>query len=182
MDIGMISRRYAEALLMYAQKRGKDKDVYYEARMVSRVYREYPALRRVMSNLMLTPTKKVEIINACTPEELSDEMGHFLRLLIREKREEFLQEICLSYEKLFREANNWHDVHVITAIPLEEETEQKLKRRLEKYINGTVNLYTKVNPALIGGYAVLWDTYRMDASVASRLKRIEKRLIDTTNN
>lgn len=182
MDRGMISRRYAEALLMYAKKRGKDQDVYHEVRMVNRVYREYPTLRRVMSNLMLTSARKVEIINACTPEELSDEMANFLRLLIREKREEFLQEICLSYEKQFREDNNWHDVQVITATPLAKETQQKIKKKLEEFINGTVSLYTKVNPSLIGGYMVLWDTYRMDASVASRLKRVEKILTDTMNN
>lgn len=182
MDRGMISRRYAETLLMYAQRQSKDQQVYHEARILSRTYQEYPALRRVMGNLMLTTAKKIEAIDACIQEGLSNEMRHFLRLLIQEKREEFLQEICLSYEELFRKANNWYDVQVITAAPLEKETELKIKKKLEKYVNGTVSLHTKVNPALIGGYVILWDTYRLDASVASRLKRIKRRLTDTTNN
>ncbi len=182
MDRGMISRRYAQALLMYAQKHEKDKQVYQETRILSRVYQEYPSLRRVMSNFMLTTAKKIEIINACIQEGMSNEMEHFIRLLILEKREEFLQEICLSYEILFREANNWHDVIVITAAPLQKETEQKIKIKLESSINGTVNIHTKVSPSLIGGYIILWDTYRLDASVASRLKRIKRRLTDTMNN
>lgn len=182
MDRGMISRRYAEALLMYAKKHGKDKEVYQEARILSQSYAKYPALRRVMSNLMLTTTKKVETANACIEEGLSYEMEHFLRLLILEKREEFLQEICLSYEELFREANNWYDVLVITAVPLEKETEEKIKRKLESYVEGTVNIHTQVKPSIIGGYVILWDTYRLDASVSSRLKRIKRRLTDITNN
>lgn len=182
MDRGMISRRYAEALFMYAKKKDKDKHIYLEARILSQCYRELPALRRVMSNLMLTTTKKLEIINACTEGGFSHEMNHFVRLLILKKREEFLQEICLSYEALFRKANKWHDVLVITAAPLNKETKEKISKKLTSSIHGTVTLHAKVNPALIGGYVILWDTYRLDASLASRLKRIKRRLTDATNN
>ncbi|MDL2265168.1 F0F1 ATP synthase subunit delta [Parabacteroides sp. OttesenSCG-928-G07] len=182
MDRGMISKRYAKTLLIYAQKRGKDKQVFQEAQTLSLRYREFPALRRVMSNLTLAPAKKVETINACVKDKLSYEMKHFIRLLIQENREEFLQEICLSYQDLFREATNSYDVTIITAAPLNKETEQKISTKLENYIKGTVNLHPLVNPSLIGGYVILWDTYRLDASVATRLKQIKRRLTDTTNN
>jgi F0F1-type ATP synthase delta subunit len=38
-----------------------------------------------------------------------------------------------------------------------------------------------VNPALIGGFALRWDTYRLDASVQASLQRIQKNLTDIMN-
>ncbi len=182
MDRGMISQRYAKTLLMYAQKHGKGKQVFKEARILSNRYQEFPALRRVMSNMTLPPEKKIETVNACILDGLSNEMVHFIRLLILEGREEFLQEICLSYQGLYREATNSYDVIIITATPLKKEIEQKITTKLESYIQGSVTLHLLVKPSLIGGYVILWDTYRIDASVATRLKKIKRRLTDTTNN
>ena len=43
---------------------------------------------------------------------------------------------------------------------------------VEAQVNGTVEFKTKVDPEIIGGFILEYDTYRMDASVKTKLKAV----------
>ena len=47
-----------------------------------------------------------------------------------------------------------------------------MKRLVESHTSGSVEFSTEVNPDIIGGFVLEYDTYRMDASVKTRLRRI----------
>ena len=51
-------------------------------------------------------------------------------------------------------------------------TERKMRSMVESKTNGTVEFETEVNPDIIGGFILEYDTYRMDASVRNRLNTI----------
>jgi len=50
--------------------------------------------------------------------------------------------------------------------------EQKMRKVVEAKTQGTVEFETQVDPDIIGGFVLEYDTYRMDASVKSRLNDI----------
>ena len=52
------------------------------------------------------------------------------------------------------------------------ETEQKMRQMVESKTNGTVEFETEVDPDIIGGFILEYDTFRMDASVKSKLNTI----------
>ncbi|MBQ1583007.1 MAG: F0F1 ATP synthase subunit delta, partial [Prevotella sp.] len=52
------------------------------------------------------------------------------------------------------------------------ETETKMKRMVETKTQGTVEFQTEVDPEIIGGFILEYDTYRMDASVKTKLNSI----------
>ena len=43
---------------------------------------------------------------------------------------------------------------------------------VEAKTQGTVEFTTEVDPSIIGGFVLEYDTYRMDASVKTKLNRI----------
>ena len=45
MDIGIVSMRYAKALIEYAKGTGAEDRVYHELRMLERSFRKHPDLR-----------------------------------------------------------------------------------------------------------------------------------------
>lgn len=47
---------------------------------------------------------------------------------------------------------------------------------VESKTQGTVEFLTEVNPDIIGGFILEYDTYRLDASVQSQLRSILKNL------
>ena len=59
-----------------------------------------------------------------------------------------------------------------TAVQLSAEVEQRMRRLVEERTQGNVEFTTEVDPAILGGFVLDYDTYRMDASVKSKLNRI----------
>ncbi len=47
-----------------------------------------------------------------------------------------------------------------------------MREMVESRTNGTVEFETEVDPDIIGGFILEYDTYRMDASVNNRLRNI----------
>jgi F-type H+-transporting ATPase subunit delta len=51
-----------------------------------------------------------------------------------------------------------------------------MKQMVEAKTQGTVEFTTEVDPSIIGGFVLEYDTYRMDVSVQSQLRTILKQL------
>ena len=77
-----------------------------------------------------------------------------------------------SYVTLYRQQKNIIRGRLTTAARVSPATEQKMRQMVENKTNGTVEFETEVNPDIIGGFILEYDTYRMDASVQSRLRDI----------
>ena len=60
----------------------------------------------------------------------------------------------------------------ITAVPVTPNIERKMRQKVESRTNGTVEFQTEVNPEIIGGYILEYDTYRLDASIQNQLRAI----------
>ena len=77
-----------------------------------------------------------------------------------------------SYITFYREQKNIICGKLTTAAAVSEATEQKMKQMVESRTQGTVEFNTEVDPSIIGGFILEYDTYRMDASVKTRLNNI----------
>ena len=77
-----------------------------------------------------------------------------------------------SYITLYRQQKNIIRGRLITAAAVSPATEQKMRQMVESKTQGTVEFQTEVNPDIIGGFILEYGTYRMDASVKSKLKSI----------
>jgi len=77
-----------------------------------------------------------------------------------------------SYVTLYRKQKNVIRGKLTTAVAVAPETEQKMRRMVESRTQGVVEFETEVNPDIIGGFVLEYDTFRMDASVKSRLNAI----------
>ena len=92
--------------------------------------------------------------------------------MLKEDRESVMQFIANSYVTLYRQQKNVIRGRLITAAAVSAATEQKMRQMVESKTNGTVEFETEVNPDIIGGFILEYDSYRMDASVKSKLNSI----------
>ena len=181
MNHGAISRRYAKALFLYAKKHHKEKEVFHESMTLAQSFGQNRALERCLGNIVLDSKKKEALVEACAGGNASEEFKRFIRLVIAKKRENLLQLICLTYQDLFCRESRLLDVHLATAKDLDAATTEKIVQKLTQHTGQNIQLHATVNPALIGGFALRWDTYRLDASVQASLQRIQKNLTDIMN-
>ena len=172
MDIGVISVRYARALLKSATNAKIEQQVYAEMQQIAKSYIEVPQLRSTIDNPMLSKDKKQALLLTAAGREPSDLMKVFISLVLKEDRESVMQFIANSYVTLYRQQKNVIRGRLITAAAVSPETEQKMRQMVESKTNGTVEFESQVNPDIIGGFILEYDTYRMDASVKTKLNSI----------
>ena len=172
MDIGVISVRYARALLKSATDAKIEADVYKEMQTLAKSYTEVPQLRQTIDNPMLSKDTKQQLLLTAVGEKPCELTKAFISLVLKEDRENVMQFIANSYVTLYRQQKNVIRGRLITATAVSPAAEQKMRQMVESKTNGTVEFETEVNPDIIGGFILEYDTYRMDASVKSKLNSI----------
>lgn len=180
MDIGVISVRYARALLKSAIEAKLETKVYMEMQTLAESYVRVPELRFTIDNPMLAKDKKESILVTASGDAFEDGKSQnfseltkrFIHLVIKEGRENALQFMANSYITLYRQQKNLIRGRLITATAVSPAIEQKMKQMVESKSQSTVEFQTEVNPDIIGGFILEYGTYRMDASVKNKLKTI----------
>jgi F-type H+-transporting ATPase subunit delta len=172
MDLGVISVRYARALLKSAVEMKLEQQVYQEMQTLVRAYIDVPQLRTTIDNPMLEKEKKAQLLKTACGGDVTPLTDRFLALVLEEGRESTLQFMAASYITLYRKQKNITRGKLITAAAVSPETEEKMKRMVESRTQGSVEFQTEVNPDIIGGFILEYDTYRMDASVQRKLREV----------
>lgn len=172
MDLGVISVRYARALLKCATGLKLEDQVYKEMQTLSKSFLEVPELRFTIDNPMLSKDKKLKIVATACGDNICELTKKFVELVLNEDREKTLQFMAASYITLYRKQKTIIRGSLTTAAPVSQETEDKMRRMVESKTHGTVEFNTEVDPNIIGGFILEYDTYRMDASVKTKLSNI----------
>ena len=172
MDLGIISVRYARALLKIALEEHQETRVYADMQTLAKSYIEVPQFRHVMNNPMLPNEKKLLLLHTACGDDCSALTRRFLGLVLDEGREQMLQLMSTAYISLYRKEKNLITGKLTTAVPVSKDVEKKLRKMVERKANGNVEFQTKIDPDIIGGFILEYDTYRLDASVKSKLQTI----------
>lgn len=176
MNIGLISKRYAKALLKYAQEHHVEEKVYAEIMLLERTLRNVPALRKAMDNPVLGTKDKHKLLLTVVSDH-SPVYERLIQLVLKNRRESSLISIALMYEDLFRQSRNINSGTLITATPADKSLVGKIEAIFGKVKPGRLELETVVDPTLQGGFIFDFDTYRLDASVKTQLRMIKKQFI-----
>ena len=173
MDIGVISVRYARALLKSATDASLAETLYAEMQRLVQCYLDIPALRQTIDNPMLAKDKKQMLLETAVGGDGASPLSKsFIALVLKEDRENMIQFMAASYVTLYRQQRNIIRGKLTTAVAVSPQMEQKMRQMVEGKTQGTVEFETQVNPDIIGGFILEYDTYRMDASVKSKLNSI----------
>ena len=167
MDIGIVSMRYAKALMEYAKSMGAEDTLYKEFCMLDRSFRKHPDLRMALENPILTIREKLTLI--CTAAvgdaPAGREFARFMTLVLKNRRENFLQYICLSFLDLYRK-----DKHIGVG--------KRIHDSASSLLHASMELQTEVDPSIEGGFIFDINDFRLDASIATQLKKVKQQFID----
>jgi F-type H+-transporting ATPase subunit delta len=129
-------------------------------------------------NLLKSPVvsseKKDAILSAITKGKVSELTAAFNRLLVTKAREASLPEIVTAFITQYNQIKGIHKVKLTTAIPVSDDVKDAIvdKIRRETEIQ-TIELETKLNESLIGGFVLEFDNKLVDASVARDLRDVK---------
>lgn len=172
MNIGVISVRYARALLISSIDAGLEVKVYKEMQALADSYLSVPELRFTIDNPMLSSEKKKQLLIIAAGDDICQLTENFINLVVKEGREKMMQFIANSYITLYRKKKNIVSSKLIVASAISSDIEKKLRQIVECKTNGTVEFEKMTDSDLVGGFILEYDTYRMDASVKTKLQSI----------
>ena len=178
MNDGLIPNRYAKALYKYSLDMGDTPNVYSEMKRLDEAFDSQPGLKKVVNNPFLQVDDKLKLLSTAAGATIDGTSARFFELVIKNNRIDFLRAIGLAFMKQYRELNGIARVEVVTATALGDDEIKAIvevvKGQLE---NKTIELSTRVNPDLIGGFTVDVDSRVLDASIKSQLEKLRLKLL-----
>ncbi len=99
------------------------------------------------------------------------------RLVLKERRETYLQFMSLMYLDLYRKKKHIGVGKLITAVPVDKATEERIRQTAAHILHAYMELETVVDPS-IEGFVFDINDYRLDASIATQLKKVKQQFID----
>ena len=181
MNAGIISSRYAKALLEYVRESGSGSEVYAQACTLVRVMNALSQMKEyVVNQTDVTVERKVSLMSAALSAPVEPAIVRFLQMVTGHHRVEYFPRMLLSFIEQYRQAQNIKVGSLVSAehVPgLRERLETMLSQRT----GAIVQIEEDLRPDLLGGFIVEIDGMRLDASVLEQIRRIRSELIDKNN-
>lgn len=175
MSVSRISTRYAKSLLDLARDRNEleivkgDIDVMVQA-MKSR------DLVLFLKSPIINAGKKLSVFKTLFEGKVGKTTMAFFDIIIKKGRETYLPEICSDFIGQYKIFNKISTVTITTAAPMTDGALNDIKSKLltSDITMDKLDIVTKVNSDIIGGFVLEIGDNLYDASIKHKLDQVKK--------
>jgi F-type H+-transporting ATPase subunit delta len=172
-----VSYRYAASLLETAEDKNVLEKTAADAEFIKHVLEENPDLKRALENPVIKQHIKKSIMVNIFKSSIDEETMRFVEFIIHKNREDLVYDIFLKFLELYNEKLGVVDVEVKTAFDLDDDQKEKLKEKLQNYLNKKTRISFQIDKEIIGGFiAKVGDTI-YDASLKHQLVLLKKQFL-----
>jgi len=170
-----IAGRYATALLELSIEQNKVDQVLADMKYLLEVNNETRDFQLLLDSPIVKGDKKIAIFEELFGqfEEVSTS---FVKLITNNGRESYLPTIAEAFDAQVKEHRGIVPITIISAVPLANSTKDIILEKVEKGVNGKLEVTELIDSSLIGGFIVRMGDKQIDASVASQFNDLKQRL------
>ena len=172
-----LAARYAKSLMDIAIENSKLDTMYNDMLGLDAICNDSKDFVSMMKSPIVTASTKQNVIKAIIEGKVDDITFKFIQLIIVKGREFFLPEIISTFISQYKKHNNINEVLLTTSEPMDEEMKTKLVQSIQKQFIGTIDLKTKVDSSIIGGFILEANNNLFDASILRDLNDIKKQFL-----
>jgi F-type H+-transporting ATPase subunit delta len=177
MDESKISVRYAKALLSLAKEKLVEEAVKIDMEMIHQLFETMPGFNHVLASPVVGLNEKRQLFEKVFAKNINALTFSFLMLLITNKREGYLKDITRNFHDTYRKEAGYKAAKLISAFEVDAATLEQFRTLIRKHFKTEFDLTCKVDNKLIGGFILQVEDQQIDASVASKLKKLKKELL-----
>jgi len=166
------AKRYAKAIFELAQDEGKVEEWNRRLAQVSEIISD-PEVARVLTNPTLSTEQRMALVSDLFD---SGEATNLAKLLIESGRVRDVEAIARELQHLTDEAEDRLRATVTTAVELSSKDRDRVADELSKQMGKEIHLDVVVDPRILGGLKLQYGDRLVDASVATRLQQLRRRL------
>ena len=173
MSISRIASRYANSLFELAQSEGKLDKVHQDILYVREVTL-LPDFASVMKNPLIKEEKKEAIFHAVFHNKVEKVTLNTLMIMAEHNREAYLLDFCRIFHFMFNEEKHISTVILTTAVEMSKPMVDNILAEFKAngLIQAEVELSTKVDPSIIGGFILKFKDQVYNASIAYKLDQL----------
>ncbi len=179
MNQSKISVRYAKAFFQVAQEKNVLEELRSDIDLVAQACTQTDFILLLESPIVKIDRKK-EIFKELFSKNVSTLTLNFLNMITDNKREAYIPSICRNFVDQFRTLKGIKAAKVTTAKALDAKSAEKIKATIANLFSTQVELTTEENSDIIGGFILRVGDQQIDASVANKLRKIEREFLNTT--
>lgn len=170
-----VASRYAKSLLEIALEQKNVDSVLGDMKFLLQTNNETRDFELLIASPIINAAKKIEIFEKIFDQFEAVSMN-FVKLIIKNGREEFLPEIARSFEAQVKEYKGIVPITIITASTLDTATRAKIVAKVQETVKGELEIEEKIDTSLIGGFVVRMGDMQIDASIANQFNNLKQRL------
>lgn len=169
----LVGKRYASSLFEVALELKKIDNFHSQLEFIREVFTSEEKLLAILEHPRISRGEKRSLIENIFKANVSKEILNFLFIIIDKRREDSLMDIIKEYNNIFKEYKGIVDIEAVTAVPMGEESKNRLKLVLKNKFHKEINLSNRVDPSIIGGVLLKMDEKVIDSSLKNQLKEME---------
>jgi F-type H+-transporting ATPase subunit delta len=170
----ILAGRYAIAVYEYAEWMGWLDRVIEEMDALGRLIDESAPFRAFLANPMIDIKEGTKAVRAVLAEQgFGTILQDFVGVVSNNRRLFFLRSIVKAFADLVDKKCGVVRAEVASAHPLTDLQSTQLRARLTELGYGRVQIHETVDPSLLGGLVVKLGARLYDASLKSRLQRLQ---------
>lgn len=175
MSVNKIASRYAQSLLDLAIEQGNLSTILEDIKGFQQAT-ENRDLYLLLKSPIVNSEKKLSILKAIFEGKVDKLTMLFINLTVSKGREKYLPEISQAFIDKYQVYSKITSVIITTAAPMEAGELAKITEKLSAsdITMENLNIETKVDPSIIGGFVMEIGDKLYDASVAHKLEELKK--------
>jgi F-type H+-transporting ATPase subunit delta len=172
--LSKVADPYAAALLDLAKSNDSLKETINDINLVLQFFVNKSNLTKFLGNPLVTRDAKKTVIKDILGEQIGISTLKFLLLLVDRSRIEVLETIAEKFLELAYRQESIKIVKITSSIKLSSAQQKAIAQKLKRSMPKTkqIKVALKVNPQLIGGFTIEFDSVLIDISIRGQLRQI----------
>lgn len=177
MNRGPIIVRYTQAFFELGKQKELLDRFYDDCMLLLGYLNEVEKFRIFLRSPVIRPTQKKSLFADVFGKQLNPYTLNFLNLVVDKNRENFLKDMLMRFEHLYKQEKGIKSVLLITAVPLKKAFQEKLVAFMEKEFNSSVEMTSRVNEEIERGFILKVDNNLLDNSIVYQMRQLKKQLL-----
>jgi ATP synthase, F1 delta subunit len=179
MNDSKISVRYSRALFESALEKKILDQVYNDMIFISDIC-TVPEMQEFLLSPIIVPSKKTDILHRILEKNVEKLTLSFIDLVVKNDREAFLPAMARVFKHETKKYKGITESVLTTAVKVDAGIRKQVSTLIEEVFKTKVDLTEVVDKNLIGGFVLRIEFDLIDASIKSKLRKIEKELKESS--
>ena len=174
-----VGTNYGGALYDLAAAEGLAEEILSQLQVLTESFAQEPAYANLLCAHSLSKAERCKILDDSFAGKVHPYVLNFLKILTEKGYVRQFADCSKAYRVRYNADNNILPVTAVTAVALTQEQAARLKEKLEKLTEKTVELTNRMDPDVLGGVRLDFDGKCMDDTLAHRLESVRSLLNNT---